>query len=99
MANVVKNGEKQGRVVRRYRNSIPIEEFPKWQDLIRTKAKGCGLYALYLDEHLMYVGLATKSIRSRIHTHMGDRNKPFRVKRGQIGTYGQLRIYLCGQRG
>lgn len=76
MANVLKNGKKVGRVVRRYRNMILIEEFPKWQDLIRSKARGCGLYALYRDEQLKYVGLATQSIRSRIHTHMGDRKKP-----------------------
>ncbi len=77
MANVVKNGKKLGRVIRRYRNAIPIEEFSKWEDLIRTKVRGCGLYALYRDEYLMYVGLATKSIRTRIRDHMGDPKKPF----------------------
>ena len=74
---IVKNGERQGRVIRRYRNHFPIEEFPKWQDLIRTKASGCGLYALYQGDDLRYVRLATRSIRSRIHKHSSDPKKPF----------------------
>lgn len=77
MTNAGRNKQKQGRVIRRYRNDIPIEDFPKWQSLIRTKAKGCGLYALYRNKHLMYVGLATKSIRSRISKHISNRKKPF----------------------
>jgi len=74
---MVNNGGKKGRVIRRYGNNIPIEDFPKWQDLIKTKERGCGLYALYRGDNLMYVGLATQSIRSRIEKHMSDPNKPF----------------------
>src|SRR5690349_9862266 len=70
-------GRKEGRVIRRYRNRIPIEEFPIWQDLMRTNQKGCGLYALYHEDTLMYVGLADKSIRSRIARHRTNPNKPF----------------------
>lgn len=72
---IVKNGQKQGRVIRRYRNRIPIEEFSIWQSRIGTEEKGCGLYALYRDDHLMYIGLATESIRSRIRTHRSDPKK------------------------
>ncbi len=37
---------KQGRVIRKYRKEILATEFEEWQDLIRGKAKGRGLYAL-----------------------------------------------------
>ena len=66
---------RQGRVIRRYRKSIPSADFEKWQNQIRGRAKGCGLYALYDDQRLIYVGLATKSIRSRIRNHL--RGIPF----------------------
>jgi hypothetical protein len=62
--------EKAGRVIRRYRHGIPIGDFDKWQHLIRSRAQGCGLYALYAGERLVYVGLATKSIRARIQAHV-----------------------------
>lgn len=77
MTKAGRNKQKQGRVIRRYCNDIQIEDFSKWQDLIKTKAKGCGLYALYCDKRLMYVGLATKSIRSRVSNHISNSKKPF----------------------
>lgn len=70
MKVVVKAHAKQGRVIRRYRRNVPIEEFDQWSDLIRSRARGCGLYALYSGKRLVYVGLATKSIRSRIYSHI-----------------------------
>jgi hypothetical protein len=74
---IMKANAKQGRVIRRYRHKIPIKEFDKWKDLIRSTAKGCGLYALYDRERLVYVGLATKSIRSRIDSHIEKGGKEF----------------------
>src|SRR5713101_2422597 len=68
---------KQGRVVRRYRKAIPVADFDKWQKLIRGRTKGRGLYALYDDRRLIYVGLATKSIRSRIRRHLSAKKIPF----------------------
>lgn len=68
---------KQGRVIRRYRHNIPIEDFDKWKELIRSRARGYGLYALYDNERLVYVGLATKSIRSRIESHIKKGGKQF----------------------
>lgn len=59
----------RGRVIRRYKHNIPFEDFEEWQNLIRTKARGCGLYALYAKQKLLYVGLATKSIRARVKDH------------------------------
>ena len=67
--------EKQGRVIRRYKRNIPGEDFDKWQDRIRGKARGCGLYALYDGDELVYVGLATRSIKGRIQEHI--KNKRF----------------------
>jgi hypothetical protein len=58
-----------GRVIRRYYTGIPIREFDKWQELLRKRARGCGLYALYSRKRLIYVGLATNSIRARIRAH------------------------------
>jgi hypothetical protein len=60
-----------GRVIRRYRTLIPVTAFDKWQSVIRNEARGCGLYALYSGKkQLVYVGLATNSIRSRIKRHI-----------------------------
>jgi hypothetical protein len=73
----VNNGPKTGRVFRRYRRNLPMEDFDKWSDVIGRSARGCGLYALYRNGELIYVGLATKSIRSRIHAHRVDGKIPF----------------------
>jgi len=64
-------------VIRRYRRRIPKREFDAWRDLIRGKARGCGLYALYRGRQLLYVGLATKSIRSRVRAHIKTGKIPF----------------------
>jgi hypothetical protein len=69
--------KKQGRVIRRYRRNIPLKDFEAWSEYIRSRARGCGLYALYAGEHLHYVGLATKSIRSRIRNHKDAGKIPF----------------------
>jgi hypothetical protein len=68
---------KQGRIIRRYAKNIPAEDFEKWQNLIRGRAKGRGLYALYDKKRLIYVGLATKSIRSRLLSHLREKEIPF----------------------
>ena len=73
----MKTVPKQGRVIRRYRRRIPISEFGDYSDLIRSRARGCGLYALYSGKKLIYVGLATKSIRSRIQWHIKRSKIPF----------------------
>ena len=69
--------QKQGRVIRRYRKAILAADFEKWQSKIRGRAKGCGLYALYDNKRLVYVGLATRSIRSRIRSHLDARKIHF----------------------
>lgn len=68
---------RKGRVIRRYRNSVRIKDFEAWQDRIRGSAKGRGLYALYSRDRLIYVGLATKSIRSRVREHIRAGRIPF----------------------
>ena len=73
-----------GRVVRRYRTLIPVAEFGKWQNVIRESARGCGLYALYSKKKLVYVGLATNSIRSRIERH---------IKKGDI-RFSHFSVFL-----
>ncbi len=62
---------KAGRVIRGYAKQIPSKDFDKWRDLTRGR-KWRGLYALYQNDKLIYVGLATKSIRSRISRHLGE---------------------------
>ena len=73
----VKATEKQGRVIRRYRRKIPIKDLDLWSEHIRSRAGCGGLYALYKNTRLIYVGLATNSIRSRIHRHINDAKIPF----------------------
>ena len=72
-----RRGERLGRVIRRYYTGIPIREFDKWQDLLRKRARGCGLYALYSKKKLIYVGLATNSIRARLRSHSRNSKIPF----------------------
>lgn len=70
---VVHSAEKHprlGRVVRRHATDIPFEDFSECEHLIRGRVRGCGLYALYANDQLIYVGLATHSIRSRIRRHI-----------------------------
>ena len=64
------NHTNAGRVIRRYYKDIPIKDFDKWRNTLVSKAKGWGLYALYNHNKLVYVGLATKSIRGRIGHHL-----------------------------
>jgi hypothetical protein len=69
---------KAGRVIRRYRRNIPAGDSKKWEEQIRGSEGGYGLYALYRDRDLVYVGIATKrSIRNRIRTHRGEKKKDF----------------------
>ena len=68
----MKKQERQGRVIRSYRHDIPREDFEAWSAI-----HGAGLYALYRNKKLMYVGLATKNIKSRIHAHERAGNKAF----------------------
>jgi hypothetical protein len=70
---------KPGRVIRRYKRGISVDEFEKWEDRIRRSARGCGLYALYdSKDRLIYVGLATKSIRTRMRHHRQKGKIPFK---------------------
>ena len=71
------DGHKAGRVIRRYRRNLPVEDFDRWRGVIGHSARGCGLYALYNNGELIYVGLATKSIRSRINAHRAKGEIPF----------------------
>lgn len=71
------NDATTGRVVRRYETGIPIGEFDKWQHLLRQQARGCGLYALYSKKRLLYLGLATNSIRARVRAHLKRGTIPF----------------------
>ena len=41
----------------------------------RSKPKGCGIYALYDDHGLYYVGLTDYSLRARIEKHTKNRHK------------------------
>jgi hypothetical protein len=63
---------KQGRVIRRYRRNIPRTDFEAWSKDKRCHARSGGLYALYKGKEgkLLYVGLATRSVESRIRSHI-----------------------------
>ena len=71
------NALRLGRVIRRYHTGIPIGDFDKWQTLLRQRARGYGLYALYYKKRLIYAGLATNSIRARIRAHLRRGTIPF----------------------
>ena len=48
---------------------------PPWDKVPNKKSKGTGIYALYDDWGLYYVGLTTSSLRSRIRKHLRDKHK------------------------
>ncbi len=43
------------------------------QNVLGTKSKGVGIYALYKGEELVYVGITGTSLRGRLKGHLKDR--------------------------
>ena len=70
----------KGKIIRNYREFIEKDgaDFsPKTTTIphSKTKGKGSGIYALYDNHGLYYVGLTTSSLRTRIKKHTRNRHK------------------------
>ena len=65
--------------------NISWEVLGKYPDVVRTFIKGkAGVYALYKNNNLYYVGLA-KNLMGRIKQHLKDRHK---------GSWNRFSVYL-----
>ena len=64
---------KKGKIVKKFREFVDKNE--GFSDIPNTKMKGSGVYALYNNYGLYYVGLTLKNLRSRIKKHTRDHHK------------------------
>ncbi len=72
-------------LVSQYLEGLSSDVFELYQDLIKQYARGRhGIYALYRNDRLYYVGLA-QNMPSRLRTHLRDRHK---------GLWNRFSIYL-----
>ena len=77
---VKKKKSSKGKIVYDKKEFIELENTdfsPKHSDIPTSKStpKGCGIYALYDNHGLYYVGLTDFSLRSRIQKHTRNRHK------------------------
>ena len=70
----------KGKIIKNYREFIERDDVdfsPKTTTIphSRSRPKGSGIYALYDQHGLYYVGLTTSSLRTRIKKHTRNRHK------------------------
>ena len=81
MRKRIKKKSQKGRIIKDYQEFIELpvspsgREDPPWNKVPDKKTRGAGIYALYDNHGLYYVGLTTSSLRSRIRKHTRDRHK------------------------
>ncbi len=64
----------RGKLVKKWGEGFFINQIHD-KEIPRHKTKGRGLYALYKNDKLVYVGLTKSSIRGRIKDHLRDDKK------------------------
>ena len=80
-----RNRKYKGQLVFQYVDKISRELLERYRQVIRDIARGKhGIYALYKDERIYYVGLAS-NLRQRLGHHLRDRHKK---------TWNRFSIYL-----
>ncbi|HVL90282.1 MAG TPA: DUF2924 domain-containing protein [Actinomycetota bacterium] len=88
MSEVHRITERQMRrqpLVSQYLENLSSDVFELYQDVIKRYARGRhGIYALYRNDRLYYVGLA-QNMPSRLRTHLRDRHQ---------GLWNRFSIYL-----
>jgi len=52
-----------------------LNETVYWNTMPRTKTSGCGIYVLFNQKNIHYIGLAKQSLRERIKDHITDEHK------------------------
>lgn len=63
----------RGRLVKKFREHTDWKSF---KSALGSKQKGTGIYVLYKGDHIFYIGLSKKSMRSRLRKHaLRDRLK------------------------
>lgn len=73
-----KNESCRGTLVKDKREHIPIEKLVEsdfWSKMARSQTNGCGVYILFNQDDVYYIGLTKKSLRSRIKNHTNDKHK------------------------
>jgi len=63
----------KGKLVNKYSEKPTLRKFIN--SAPNSKNEGSGVYILYKDEKVHYVGLTTRSIRGRLRSHTKDRHK------------------------
>ena len=69
-----KNKSNKGKIIKNHQDFISIDNAEAWQEIPRRKEQGSGIYALYNNYGLYYVGLTSGSLRYRIRKHTRDRH-------------------------
>ena len=64
----------KGKVVKHSDQFQDINDKESWSEIPRTRDKGAGIYALYNEYGLYYVGTTTISLRSRLNRHRNDKH-------------------------
>ena len=80
MGKRTKKKSQKGRIIKDYEEFIELprsprgREDPPWNEVPSKKTKGAGIYALYDNHGLYYVGLTTSSLRQRIRKHTTNKH-------------------------
>lgn len=62
----------KGKLVKNWSKPLPRKSY---KEAPNSREGGSGIYILYKDEAVYYVGLTTRSIRGRLRKHTRDRHK------------------------
>jgi len=69
-----KKKSNKGKIIKNYQDFISIDDVNAWREIPRRKDQGSGIYALYNNYGLYYVGLTSGSLGYRIRKHTRDRH-------------------------
>jgi len=65
----------KGKIIKNHKEFVEYVDYSSLKDVPDSKVKGRGIYALYNDHGLYYIGLTNRSIRSRLRRHTKNRHK------------------------
>ena len=63
------------RLIKAHADFIPLSDKEAWKKVPNRSMDGCGIYALYNNFGLYYIGKADTSIKSRLNKHKGAKNQ------------------------
>ncbi len=63
------------RLIKAHADFIPLSDKEAWKKVPNSRMNGCGVYALYNNFGLYYIGKTDTSIKSRLNKHKGSKNQ------------------------